>query len=343
MVTTNRWARRIAGVALAVALVAMPSAAHAWSNGHDHGNGFGTHDWVLYQANGIAKTAGAGWLDWGVAQPVTDDPDTVLHDSYHHVYDVTGDPYGDAPDRVTMLYGQVVSELRDGDRAAASRDFGLLSHYYSDICNPLHTDQTPREESVHSSYETAVQGYTDAPGEHGAWIVGRRRVRVADAAGYTRATAAGSHAYYTELVKDYAADGTRSARVMAITQTSLDRAVNGLADLLVSAQTDARAQAGASDMGAGDPGLSGPTSDQSTDAAEPVDASAAVGASTTTAGASAVPPASVKAPSAAPSDPAAGLPATLLTAACCVGLPLLLLTTVAVIVAVRVPRPKPAP
>ena len=66
----------------------------------DYGNGFGTHDWVLYEANQLAESEGYFWLRTGAALRATDDPDTRLHDTYHHVYDVWGTTYGDAPDRV---------------------------------------------------------------------------------------------------------------------------------------------------------------------------------------------------------------------------------------------------
>ena len=103
---------------LACLVVATPSA-FAWSNGGDYGNGFGTHDWVLYEANQLAEGEGYFWLRTGAALRATDDPDTRLHDTYHHVYDIWGTTYGDAPDRVQALFDRAVRQIRD-DRPRAA-------------------------------------------------------------------------------------------------------------------------------------------------------------------------------------------------------------------------------
>jgi len=189
---------------------------------------------VAREANVVATASGYTWLDVDVAQLATDDPDSQLHDFYHHVYDVWGSSYGDAPTRVAALYAQTVAELKAGDRVAASRSFGLLSHYYSDINNPLHTDQVPQEKSVHSSYELAAQTYTDAPGENAAWVVPDGIQLVSDPAEETRLAAANAHRSYQGLVGNYSQGGMNPA-VVAITSASLNRAANDLADLIASA------------------------------------------------------------------------------------------------------------
>lgn len=209
-----------------------------WSNGPDGGDGFGAHDWVLYRADQLARQAGYDWLQWRVAQPRTDDPDTVLHDFRHHVYDVWDDPYGDAPTRVQALYDETVSQLRAHDATAASATFGLLSHYYADACNPLHTDQSAEEERMHGRYETASQRHVDQPDENAGWVVPDGIARRRDAAQETRDAAATAHAAYARLVARYPAHGM-DAEVTEITRVSLDRAANGLADLMASAAMDA--------------------------------------------------------------------------------------------------------
>ena len=52
-------------------------------------------------------------------------------------------------------------------------------------------------------------------------------------AGFTRITASAGHQYYPALVKGYNS-GRMNAAVLSITKKSLDRAANGLADLIVS-------------------------------------------------------------------------------------------------------------
>lgn len=211
----------------------------AWSNGGDYGNGFGTHDWVLYEANQLAESEGYFWLRTGAALRATDDPDTRLHDTYHHVYDVWGTRYGDAPDRVQTLFDRAVRQIRDDRPRAASRTFGLLAHYYADICNPTHTDSSGREERMHSRHESATDTRTDARNENDSWV-DRGEVQVrAGARGPAKRAATWAHQYYWTLVKTYAADGWTSTNA-AITRKCLSRAVNDLADLIVSAREAAR-------------------------------------------------------------------------------------------------------
>jgi len=238
-VAVNRRVLRRVAVALVACLV-VPTLV-GWSNGPDGGEGFGTHDWILYEASRLAVAGGVTWLDWSVAQPVTDDPDMVLHDTYHHVYDIWGSTYGDAPTRVQQLHDETVQHLRVGDRASASRSFGLLSHYYSDICDPLHTDQCLAEDAMHSRYEEVAQTYTDQPDENRGWIVPDGLRQISNATAETEQAAATAHQSYESLVTEFGAMGM-DARVVAITRISLNRAANDLADLMFSAARDAQLQ-----------------------------------------------------------------------------------------------------
>jgi hypothetical protein len=231
-------ARAVAVTAtLLLALSAGASPASAWSNGPG-GDGFGTHDWVLYEANRIASAQGHRWLDWTAAQPMTDDPDTKLHDTYHHVYDVTESPYGDSPKRVAQLYSEAVRQLKARDRAGASRTVGLLAHYYADTCNPLHTDQTPAEQGVHQDYESAVENETDGIGKNAAWVRARPFLRVTDPAAFTAQAAATANVSYARLVSEFDRAGF-DPQVATITRSSLDLAANGLAAIIGSIQLDA--------------------------------------------------------------------------------------------------------
>jgi hypothetical protein len=225
---------------VALALLLSPAPAHAWSNGGDYGNGFGTHDWVLYEANRLAEKRGYHWLRLGTALRATDNPDTKLHDTYHHVYDVWGAAhYGDAPDRVQALFAKAVGQLNDGRPRAASYTFGLLSHYYADICNPTHTDSSAREDDMHARHESATQTRTDEKGEHRAWIrFNGIQVRTGARAPAMRA-AGSAHQYYWKLVRVYNASGWNTT-TRTITKKGLNRAVNDLADLIVSVRKAAR-------------------------------------------------------------------------------------------------------
>jgi hypothetical protein len=236
-VTRATLARAAVAIAVVLALTA-PATALAWSNGPG-GDGFGTHDWILYEAARVARVQGHDWVDLAVALPMTDDPDSRLHDFYYHVYQVGGKPYGGSPTMVARLYGEAVAELRTGDRTAASRTVGLLAHYFGDTNNPLHTDQTKAESPIHSRYETAADKRTDAPGENAAWVVVGPFVPVADVRALTVQDAEVAHRSYSELVSEFAAHGF-DARVEAITRESLARAVTGMADILGSIEIDAK-------------------------------------------------------------------------------------------------------
>ena len=232
-------ARRIAAVAFITVLLlstvigfALPQSASAWANGPDHGNGYGTHDWILDEALTIARTRGGGsWVERGTALAATDDPDTQLHDFVNHVYQTTGHVYGSAPGRVQALFDRTVAQLRGGDREGASVTLGLLAHYYGDICNPLHTDQVAAEQRIHSKYETRVQRDTSLPGQNGAWVMPTRETPTSDESARAIVAAARAHVSYAELVADYSANGY-DARVRAITAESLSSAANGVAAII---------------------------------------------------------------------------------------------------------------
>ena len=226
-------------LAVAGALAGWPAVpALGWSNGPDHGNGFGTHDGVLYQADREAAAQGYDWLEFSVAQPVTDDPDTVYHDFVNHVYQVVGRPYGSSPTKVASLFSEAVDELRRGDRPAASRTFGLLSHYYSDTCQPLHTEQTTAEKKVHAPYESAVDRSLRSPADGAQFLQPHKVVPVTAARASTIAAAETANRDYSALVAEYSARRFDPV-VEQITARSLDHAVSGLADLIAGASVAA--------------------------------------------------------------------------------------------------------
>ncbi len=235
--------RRVrAAIVLAVcAALLTPTVALGWSNGPAGPDTYGTHDWALLEAKRIAVANNVKWLDWSAAQPRTDDPDTVLNDSYHHVYDAWGDTYGDAPDQIGLLYAQTVYQLRYYGNVAASKKMALLAHYYADICNPLHTDQTDAEVPIHSAYEHDVDVLTDTMGENRAWVVpGSMQYRY-DIVGASRNAATSAHGLYNHVISDYPVGGEPAVR--DATQWGLNRAANDLADVIYSVQRATRTKA----------------------------------------------------------------------------------------------------
>jgi hypothetical protein len=246
----------VVAVAVALALLALPAVARAWCNGPSGADGFGTHDWILQEAECLAAGEGAGWVDLKAALPHTDDPDTVFHDFYYHVYDVWGSRYGNAPNKVAEYYAKALKARKAGDITAASRYVGVMAHYFGDIGNPMHTDQCAAEDSIHSEYESDAQGYTDEVGENRVWVRFDGYQARTSVAGFTQRVAGASHKYYSTLVKDYAASGMSSA-VLSITARRLGAAANGLADLIIGLKRGVGGGASASGGGGGGGGGDG--------------------------------------------------------------------------------------
>lgn len=212
-------------------LVVSPAPALAWSNGGNAGNGFGTHDWVLTEAAQLAGNP--AWLDVAGTLVVTDDPDTDVWDNPLHAFDRWGAVYGHAPSTINYYYNLAYNARRNDDSATASYALALLSHYYSDLCQPLHSDQIPLEYTMHVPYELAAQAHTNSPGENRDWIeddgfqpVERVTLRAESAASF-------GHGSYPALVSNFSSFG-ENAVVMAITKRSLSRAVNDLADIVLT-------------------------------------------------------------------------------------------------------------
>jgi hypothetical protein len=210
-------------------LFLTPPPALAWSNGPDGPDAFGTHDWILDRA---LDHSDANWVKRRVALRATDDPDTrdgieYASAPWWHVYDEWGETYGGADEAADVWFRRIKSRLEYGNERGASRALGYFAHIVGDIAQPLHTDGSDREDSVHSSYESAVDGRIgtyrfDYNGFHHAAPVGRVVV-----------LARKSHRFYSELVREYDRHGYND-RVDEITKRQLDRGANVLADLIDS-------------------------------------------------------------------------------------------------------------
>lgn len=228
---------RLVGL-LAVLVFAAPSTALAWGNGPQGGAGFGTHDWIVANANRFAVSQGTRWLDVDVAVRASGEPDTIPGDQYYHAYDRWGKRYGNAPVKVATLYTQAVALYRKGDRAGASRAVGLLSHYYADVCDPLHTDDSKFESRMHGPFERAVDRSLPSAGSHMSWARYDGYQRVTNASAATVSVAKTTHKSYASLVKEYRRHGY-SKSSLALANKSLGRAANGIADIIMSIQQDA--------------------------------------------------------------------------------------------------------
>lgn len=180
----------------------MPLAeVSAWGNGFSSSDDYpqyGVHDAVadyayrklmgynLTVAQWITDWYKSGETNWGSGVDAylawTDDPDSVAMDWENHNYEVHGTQRG-APNRVQQLFQFVVGNLsnwmkngrpyRSNDEKMAVYSAGLLTHYYADVSQFMHTDDSsshdpehqhpsygPKSETYHGYYESAAIGDT---------------------------------------------------------------------------------------------------------------------------------------------------------------------------------------
>ena len=244
--TTTR-AHRLAAAAMAALLVFAGSIplVGAWANGPNNGNGYGTHDWILDQALQLLdkRGIGHGWVDRSIALGATDDPDTVEVDAdpsrkIEHTYTATG-RRGGAIHRITEAYASLMRKYDDHDYDGASKQLGLLAHFWGDLAQPYHTDQKAQEfDGEHHTYEHLVDDLTSAPDDAPGWSVANTGWDVSNMNNVRTAAiamAAYSRARY-EAVHDHldTNDTSLSAAAKDATEQLLQRASGDLADLISS-------------------------------------------------------------------------------------------------------------
>jgi hypothetical protein len=228
---------------LASSLLLTP-VAYGWQNGRaTHRFGSQTvQQWILTEAHRLAAADG-GWLDLSVALDAVDDPDTRYRDFRFHRYQRWGGrKSGAAPARVAARYQACLDALANADAVAASTAFGLLAHYYTDACDPLHTAESRAEarRNLHKRYEQRVMLLLNrtAPNRINRASTQARAAAVpSGVVAFTVSGASAAHADYTKLVRGFQRRGfsTRTAR---ITRRNLSRAVEGLAGIMVKAGKD---------------------------------------------------------------------------------------------------------
>jgi hypothetical protein len=84
------------------------------------------------------------------------DPDTRFRDFQNHVVHVADSNWGGAPRAAERWYGRLQQFLRSQDWADAAHAAGVLSHYFTDPLQPLHTSQSEREAVVHRPLEWSI-------------------------------------------------------------------------------------------------------------------------------------------------------------------------------------------
>lgn len=226
---------------LGAVMLGLSAVASAWSEGNPP-EGVGTHDWIISAAKVVAdsnRPGSAGWLDFDVAQSFSHYPDEVYKDSNNHAYDVWGLlRLGNAPNTVKSHWTLAVRALQVGDTWTASKEVGLMAHYFDDICNPWHTTYEFSNLTVQTKYHSVYEN--DVLGHEPATVTPDGYQTVTDAATATKNAATFSHNYYTVLASAYIKYGTAgyhsSPTIDSTTKMLLGKAANGLADLITSIQ-----------------------------------------------------------------------------------------------------------
>lgn len=223
-------------VVLAVVL-GLSGVALAWSEGSPPTSKTGTHDWIVSAAKTIANTnvpGSADWLNLDKALSYSHYPDEVYKDTNNHLYDVWGlIRIGNAPATVKSHYNAAVKALKAKNYATASKEIGIMAHYYDDVCNPWHSNYefntATAQAKYHDKYETDVLGHEPAS------VTPDGFQAVSDASTATKSVATFAHGYYSVLANSYTSGkGYAGANVDSTTKMLLGKAANGLADLLTS-------------------------------------------------------------------------------------------------------------
>lgn len=87
----------------------------------------------------------------------TRDPDVRYRDFQNHVVHVTDGYWGGAPRVAHQWYARLQRYLRSDRFSDAAHAAGVLSHYFTDPFQPLHTQQCPRSAVLHRPFEWTIQ------------------------------------------------------------------------------------------------------------------------------------------------------------------------------------------
>ncbi len=90
------------------------------------------------------------------------DPDTRFRDFQNHVIHVKDGYWGGAPRVAHKWYDRMQRYLREERYSDAAHAAGVLSHYFTDPMQPLHTEQSAREAVLHRPIEWSITKSYDA-------------------------------------------------------------------------------------------------------------------------------------------------------------------------------------
>lgn len=154
------------------------------------------------------------------------DPDTRFRDFQNHVVHVADSHWGGAPRAAERWYGRVQAFLREQAWADAAHAVGVLSHYFTDPLQPLHTAQSDREAVVHRPLEWSI--YKSYQKILSRWRDDRFRIifRLSNRGDWLASAvlrgAELAHRSYETLVSTYDLDAARQDPCSGLNETSLE-------------------------------------------------------------------------------------------------------------------------
>ncbi len=175
------------------------------------------------------------------------DPDRKFMDTENHTYHVD-DEARNNPDHVAYLSSTIVAMMRNrAPRERVAYWFGALSHYVSDIDEPLHTsDKDKRENWFHPLFEALGYGFESHSQVLGFKLdvkVGKalsgwqfhadgQRDAIEDVRAWQIANAKWAYRYYDEISKVYAKKvALDDDRLNEIFRTCIAEAINDVIDV----------------------------------------------------------------------------------------------------------------
>ena len=108
------------------------------------------------------------------------DPDLRFRDFHNHILHVRDGCWGGAPRVAQLWYQRLQKYLRRERLADAAHAAGVLTHYLTDLIQPLHTINDHREAIVHRPFEWSVHCCYDRIRQQGRRSGLRVQVKIAD-------------------------------------------------------------------------------------------------------------------------------------------------------------------